>query len=286
VDNVSIEYSQGESFFRLELIRREEARQRRLVRKLLERQRMNMDPVPIYQVQKTMERSYPDHVFPPDLVCRNQLYRVWGAVPPARQLWRQRRRADGGRSGRRHGGERDIHHIDFNRGDPDGGEDNTNTDDPSMDEVIQSAKEVRRLIRGSSTNSLSYDDLQSGDIDISEEDITHCNEEYSEDNQDYLSMTNTDFRELLQLTSIDDDWSDTRSIRQSSVISFSPSQPRQTRRQSVLSCSSAGLMEQESLYWEDEAAMELGRDAKQSVDLVIRCGEIVTSDTDIKMVMQ
>ena len=38
------------------------------------------------------------------------------------------------------------------------------------------------------------------------------------------------------------------------------------------------------MYWEDEAAMELGRDAKQSVDLVIRCGEIVTSDTNIKMV--
>ena len=152
------------SCFRLDLIRREEARQRRLVRKLLDRQRMNMDPVPIYQAQKR-EKSYPECVFPPDLVCRNQLYRVWGAVPPARQLWRQRRRADGGRSGRRHGGERDIHHIDLNRGDPDGGEDNTKNDDPSMDEVIQSAKEVRRLIRDSSTNSLSYDDLQSENID-------------------------------------------------------------------------------------------------------------------------
>ena len=143
-----------------------------------------------------------------------------------------------------------------------------------------------RLIRDNSTNSLSYDDLQPVNIDMNKEDITHCNEEYSEENQDYLSKTNTDFRELLQLTSIDDNWSDTRSIRQSSVISFSPPLPRQTRRQSVLSCSSAGLMEQESLYWEDEAPMELGRDANQSMDLVIRCGEIVTSDTNIKMVMQ
>ena len=42
-----------------------------------------------------------------------------------------------GGGGRRHGGERDVKYVDMDRGDPDGGEENTNNDDPSMDEVIK-----------------------------------------------------------------------------------------------------------------------------------------------------
>jgi hypothetical protein len=49
-------YRNRKYLFRLERILRKEARQKRLMRKLLERQGMNMDPVHIYQVQKTLGR--------------------------------------------------------------------------------------------------------------------------------------------------------------------------------------------------------------------------------------
>merc|ERR1711892_1045612 len=83
----------AEYLHRLEMVERQVARQRRLVRKLLERQRINRNPIPIYQVQEKRDRSYPDcAAFPPDFICRNQLYQLWGALPPARELWERRRK--------------------------------------------------------------------------------------------------------------------------------------------------------------------------------------------------
>ena len=166
----------------------------------------------------------------------------------------------------------------MDRGDPDGGEDDTKNDDPSMDEVIQSAREVRRLICESPKTSFSCSDFQPEYVGIDNDEFADYDED-EEDSQDYLSKTKSDFRDLLQLTSIDDTWSDTRSIRQPSVISHSSMAPRQTRRQSVLSCSSVGEVDFETWDWEDMASME----TNQSMELVIRCGEIITSDTNIKM---
>jgi len=270
----------AEYLHRLDMVERQEARQRRLVRKLLERQRINRNPIPIYQVQEKRDRSYPDcAAFPPDLICRNQLYQVWGALPPAKELWERRRRMQGERRMRRTRDEkRDMAHRQVDRGDPDGGEDDTKNDDPSMDEVIQSAREVRRLICESPRTSFSCSDFQPESVGIGNE-FADYDEEFHEDSQDYLLKTKSDFRDLLQLTSIDDTWSDTRSIRQPSVISHSSMAPRQTRRQSVLSCSSVGEVDFETWDWEDMASME----TNQSMELVIRCGEIVTSDTNIKM---
>ena len=258
------------TLFRLEKIARQEARQKRIRRKLLEKQRKNREPVPIFQVQERSDMSYhntsENNRTPPDLICRNQLYRVWGAVPPATELWERRRALiEEKRESER------FRHI--NREEPDGGEDDTNNDEPSIETVIQTAKEVRRLINNSSCVSLHSFDFES--VEITDGSVDNMNDKYSEETPDleYISQTNTDFRDILQLTSIEDNWSDTRS-----VTSFSSSLPRLRRRQSVLSNSS---MDIENWEWEDMTITNM--DVTQDTDIVIRCGDIITSDTSINM---
>ena len=205
---------------------------------------------------------------PPDLICRNQLYRVWGAVPPATELWERRRALIEEKRERER-----FRHID--REEPDGGEDDTNNDEPSIEKVIQTAKEVRRLINNSSCVSLHSFDLESVDAEITDGSVDNLDDKYSEETPDleYISQTNTDFRDILQLTSIEDNWSDTRS-----VTSFSSSVPRLRRRQSVLSNNS---MDIENWEWEDMTMTNM--DVTQDTDIVIRCGDIITSDTSIIM---
>lgn len=289
-----------EYLHRLKLIERQEARQRRLLRKLLEKQKINTHPVPIFDMKKSRDkerRQVPDYrplqqqqighreEFPPTLVSRTQLCKVWGDVPPAKQV-REARRI--GQEKWRHVGERKGRGNNMERGDPDGGElemrkagdiNILKSDDLSMDKVIESAKEARRLIRNISTDSLNHYNTPLSKVETGKDNIS----EYSEEDLDcdYLSKTTSDFRELLQLTSIDDPWSDTGSIRHSSVISYSP--PREKRRRSVLSCNTEGSLDLDSWDWEDEDPKYLEVKTSQSMDLVIKCGEIVTSDTRIML---
>ena len=235
------------------------ARQRRLKRKLLEKQRISRETVPIFQVQETKENSYhPYTSATPDLICHDQLYRVWGAVPPANKLWERRRamleeRRERGR------------HMNVDRDDPDGGEDDTDPKEQSIEKVIQSARDVRRLISNHSYN------FQQGDIEIVED----------TPDLEYLSNTNTPLRDSLQLSSIKDNLSDTSSNHQSSKILFCSSAPRLKRRQSVLSCSSMEQVDFEDWEWEDMVMPNL--EISKDKDLVIRCGDITTFDTSINM---
>ena len=121
---------------------------------MLEKQKINTEPVPIFQVQEPRTRGYHhgSHILPPDWICQDQLYRVWGAVPPATQLWERRRAMLGERR------EREMfRHID--REGPDGGEDDKNNDEQSIEKVIQSARDVRRLI-GDSNYVFQPDDKE------------------------------------------------------------------------------------------------------------------------------
>ena len=156
-------------------------------------------------------------------------------------------------------------HMNVDRDDPDGGEDDTDPKEQSIEKVIQSARDVRRLISNHSYN------FQQGDIEIVED----------TPDLEYLSNTNTPLRDSLQLSSIKDNLSDTSSNHQSSKISFCSSAPRLKRRQSVLSCSSMEQVDFEDWEWEDMVMPNL--EISKDKDLVIRCGDITTFDTSINM---
>merc|ERR1719495_600414 len=89
-----------------------------------------------------------------------------------------------------------------------------------MKDMIRTAKEVRRLIRDSSVISSS---CEFGSF-ISDREFELEGEYIEVDlDQEFFSTTDRDFRNHLQLTTIDDSFSDTRSVRRRSVLSTSPS---------------------------------------------------------------
>jgi len=94
----------------------------------------------------------------------------------------------------------------------------------TMDDVIRTAKEVRRLIRGSSVTSCASSELVPLQEDRACDADFDWKSEISEiDFDDMRRQTDGDFRHLLQLTAIDDScWSETRSMRRRSVLSTSP----------------------------------------------------------------
>jgi len=89
----------------------------------------------------------------------------------------------------------------------------------SMKDVIRTAKEVRRLIRGNSAVSSSCDL-----VSMTEDREFELEGEYNEADfsEEFFRKGDRDFRHHLQLTTIDDSWSDTRSVTRRSVLSTSP----------------------------------------------------------------
>jgi len=255
-----------EYLHRQSLIERQKARKRRQARLLKEKNKEKLKrPVPIYSLPNQSNRCVECECgficslhgaknSPQDFLMRSQLYRVWDTVPTAKEIEKKRGLDRNIKTERILNELQSKQRARIHRGNPDGGEAGSNEDSfervPSMKDIIQSAKDVQDLIRNSSLESL--DILQ-------------------EESENLGQRTMCDFKDILQLTSIDDTWSDTRS-----VISSTPRHCK--RRQSVLSCGTDGCPD---LDWEGEMLQE----SNNGMELFIRCGDIVTSETSISLVM-
>lgn len=246
---------------RLRRIARHEAKSRRLVRKLIERRKF-ATPTPLYDVTRR-DSPYVDRSLNPNVCLQCQFGRCnirnHCPIPSINQSILTRPQLLSSSTSQRNLSRPSqlpteklfrssnfpsvspssvCSYPDFSRGAPDGedspcdedyGEefmekeeedDGEGNKDKTMKDVIRTAKEVRRLIRDSSVISSS---CEFGSF-ISDREF-ELEGEYIEVDLDgeFFSTTDRDFRNHLQLTTIDDSFSDTRSVRRRSVLSTSPS---------------------------------------------------------------
>ena len=244
---------------------RQKARKRRQARLLKEKNKEKVRrPVPIYSLPNQSNRCvececgfmcnlHRDKNSPQDFVMRSQLYRVWDTVPAAKEI-EKRRGMD-----KKIKTEKILHELQnklktrIHRGNPDGGEVYSSADNfervSSMKGIVKSAKDRQDLVENRSSESLDLLQDQS---------------------ESFEHRKMCDFKEILQLTSIDDTWSDTRSV-------ISPTPQHRKRQQSVLSC---GTDRCPDLDWEGETLQE----SNTGMELYIKCGDIITSETSISLV--